>query len=33
VIPTPPSREVNSDEEDEATDDPLVIEDRTVRGR
>jgi hypothetical protein len=31
VIPTPPSREVESDEEDEATDDPPVVEDRTVR--
>jgi hypothetical protein len=32
VIPTTPSREVESDEEEnEATDDPPVIEDRTVR--
>jgi hypothetical protein len=31
VIATPPTREVESDEEDEATDDPSVIEDRTAR--
>jgi hypothetical protein len=32
VIPTPPSREVVSDEEeDEVNDDPSVIEDRTMR--
>jgi hypothetical protein len=31
VIPSPSTREVESDEEDVATDDPPVIEDRTVR--
>jgi hypothetical protein len=32
MIPTPPSREVEFDEEeDEATDDPLIVEDQTVR--
>jgi hypothetical protein len=31
VIPTPPTREVEFDEEDEATDDPSVVEDRTTR--
>jgi hypothetical protein len=32
VIPTPLSREVKSDEgEGETTDDPLIVEDRTVR--
>jgi hypothetical protein len=25
VVPTPPTREVESNEEDEATDDPLVV--------
>jgi hypothetical protein len=31
VVPTPPSREVESNEEGEATDDTPVVQDRTVR--
>jgi hypothetical protein len=31
IIPTPSTREVESDEEDEATDEPLVVDDRAAR--